>query len=176
MRLSDHRLISSREGVDLLIALNQETIALHQGELSPQGLIIYDALEVKEVPGSVPSLALTPADLLPGAAGKAEIAVNAGACGAVLGLLKAPLAPMLALLKEAFVDKGREVVEWNAQAATRGYELAGAQAYGFSLAEITPPPEPRLLISGHDAMALGALAGGLQFISGYPMTPWTSLL
>ena len=168
--------LSSREGVDLLIALNQETVTLHHQELSPQGLIIYDASEVKELPGGRPSLALSPENLLPGAAGKAEIAVNAGACGAVLGLLKAPLAPLLALLQETFADKGGEVVEWNVQAATRGYEQAGAQDYGFSLAEITPAPEPRLLISGHEAMALGALAGGLQFISGYPMTPWTSLL
>jgi len=176
IRLADQPLFSSREGVDLLIALNQETVALHHRELSPRGLIIYDASEVKELPSSIPALALSPETLLPEAQGKAEIAVNAGACGAVLGLLKVPLGPLLALLKEAFEDKGREVVEWNVQAATRGYEQAGAQAFGFSLAGVSPAPEPRLLISGHEAMALGALAGGLQFISGYPMTPWTSLL
>jgi len=176
VRLADRRLSSSREGVDLLIALNQETVNLHSPEILSQGLIIYDASEVKEVPGGVPSLALTPESLLPGAADKAEIALNAGACGAVLGFLKVPVAPLLTLLQETFGDKGAEVVEWNVQAATRGYEQAAAQEYGFSLAGITPPPEPRLLISGHEAMALGALAGGLQFISGYPMTPWTSLL
>jgi 2-oxoglutarate ferredoxin oxidoreductase subunit alpha len=162
--------------VDLLIALNQETVNLHGPEVLSRGLIIYDASEVKEVPGHIPALALTPESLLPGAAGKAEIAVNAGACGAVLGLLQVPLAPLLALLQETFGDKGAEVVEWNVQAATRGYEQAAAQTDAFSLGGITPPPEPRLLISGHEAMALGALAGGLQFISGYPMTPWTSLL
>jgi 2-oxoglutarate ferredoxin oxidoreductase subunit alpha len=176
VRLADNRLVSSREGVDLLVALNQETVTLHRQELSPQGLIIYDASEVKEVPGNVPSLALSPENLLPGAAEKAEIAVNAGACGAVLGLLKAPLDPMLALLQETFGDKGAEVVEWNVQAATRGYAQAGDLAGRFSLEQITPPPAPRLLINGHEAMALGALAGGLQFICGYPMTPWTSLL
>jgi 2-oxoglutarate ferredoxin oxidoreductase subunit alpha len=176
VRLADQQLSSSREGVDLLIALNQETVDLHRPEILSQGLIIYDASEVKEVPGNISSLALTPESLLPGAGGKADIAVNAGACGAVLGLLQVPLAPLLALLQETFGDKGAEVVEWNVQAATRGYEQAAGQNFGYSLAGITPPPEPRLLISGHEAMALGALAGGLQFISGYPMTPWTSLL
>jgi 2-oxoglutarate ferredoxin oxidoreductase subunit alpha len=176
VRLSDRRLISSREGVDLLVALNQETVTLHQGEVSSRGLIIYDASEVKELPGGIPHLALNPEELLPGATGKAEIAANAGACGAVLGLLRAPLAPTVELLKETFADKGAEVVEWNVKAATRGYDLGKALAFDDSLAQITPPPDPRLLISGHEAMALGALAGGLQFISGYPMTPWTSLL
>jgi len=176
VRLAGRRLVSSREGVDLLIALNQETVTRHQGELSPRGFIIYDASEVKEVPGSVPSLGLSPERLLPGVKGKAEIAVNAGACGAILGLLQAPLDPMLALLKETFGDKGAEVVAWNVQAATKGYEEGAAQTYGCSLAEISPPAQPRLLISGHEALALGALAGELQFISGYPMTPWTSVL
>ena len=45
-----------------------------------------------------------------------------------------------------------------------------------SLAGVTAPAQPRLLISGHEAIALGALAAGLQFISGYPMTPWSSVL
>ncbi|MFZ5450764.1 MAG: 2-oxoacid:acceptor oxidoreductase subunit alpha [Thermodesulfobacteriota bacterium] len=175
VRLSDRRLVSCREGVDLLLALNQETVTLHQGELSARGFIIYDASEVKDVPASLPSLGLSPETLLPGVQEKAEIAVNAGACGAVLGLLQAPLAPMLALLQETFGDKGAEVVSWNVQAATKGYELAAARNYSLSLTGITPPPQPRLLLSGHEAMALGALAGGLQFISGYPMTPWTSL-
>ncbi len=176
VRLADQRLSSTREGVDLLIALNQETADRHRPEVLSQGFLIYDASEVQKVPGDIPSLALSPDILLSGESGKAEIAVNAGACGAALGLLRAPLAPMLALLKEAFGDKGAEVVEWNVQAATRGYEQGAAQAFGFSLAGIQPPAAPRLLISGHEAMALGALAGGLQFISGYPMTPWTSLL
>jgi 2-oxoglutarate ferredoxin oxidoreductase subunit alpha len=176
VRLADRRLSSSREGVDLLIALNQETVDLHTPEILSHGLIIYDAAEVKKIPNGIPRLALSPESLLPGAADKAEIALNAGACGAVLGLLKLSLTPLLTLLQETFGDKGAEVVEWNVQAATRGYEQAAAQTYGFSLAGINPPPEPRLLISGHEAMALGALAGGLQFVSGYPMTPWTSLL
>lgn len=175
IRLADRRLLSSREGVDLLIALNQETVTLHQQELSPEGVVIYDASQVKELPAGRPAVALAHDDLLPGTKA-GEIAVNAGACGAVLGLLKVPLAPMLELLTESFAAKGAEVVEWNVKAATRGYELAAAQGSSFSLAGITPPPQPRLLISGHEALALGALAGGLTFISGYPMTPWTGVL
>jgi len=175
IRVSDQPLISSREGVDLLVALNQETVSLHQGELSAAGFIVYEASLVKEVPGGAPSLALSLEALLPGTKA-GEIAVNAGACGAILGLLRVPVEPMLALLEETFAVKGAEVVAWNRQAASRGHELAAAQVYPYSLAGIAAPPEPRLLISGHEALALGALAAGLQFISGYPMTPFTSLL
>jgi 2-oxoglutarate ferredoxin oxidoreductase subunit alpha len=67
-------------------------------------------------------------------------------------------------------------VGWNHRAAAAGYKLGAALGNGHSLAGITPAPAPRLLISGHEALALGALAAGLQFISGYPMTPWSSVL
>lgn len=175
IRVADRPLASSREGVDLLVALNQETVSLHQEELAPDGVIIYDSSRVKEVPRGVRSLALDPEALVPEKKA-AEIAINAGASGALLGLLKVPLEPMMALLLEAFAAKGKEVVGWNHQAAAAGYRQAAAVGNVHSLAGMAPPPQPRLLINGHEAVALGALAGGLQFVSGYPMTPWSSVL
>jgi 2-oxoglutarate ferredoxin oxidoreductase subunit alpha len=64
IRVSDQPLMSSREGIDLLVALNQETILRHRDELSPDGVIIYDAAVVNELPAGVSTLALTAGDLL----------------------------------------------------------------------------------------------------------------
>jgi 2-oxoglutarate/2-oxoacid ferredoxin oxidoreductase subunit alpha len=175
IRVSDEPLLSPREGVDILVALNQETLTLHQPEVSPQGVIIYDASQVEEAPQGVKSLALSPDTLLPDTKA-GDIAVNAGACGAILGFLEVPVEGLAALLEQTFAAKGAEVVGWNRQAALRGHELAREQGHPFSLAGLTEPAEPRLLISGHEAVALAALGAGLNFISGYPMTPWTSLL
>jgi 2-oxoglutarate ferredoxin oxidoreductase subunit alpha len=175
IRISDQPLMSLREGTDLLVALNQETITLHSGELSPGGVIIYDAGAVSELPPGVSALALKAGDLLPGQKA-AEVAINAGASGALLGLLKAPLEPLTAMLQETFEAKGAEVVGWNHKAAAAGHQLGAAMSNSHSLAGITAPPQPRILLSGHEAIAVGALAAGLQFISGYPMTPWSSVL
>jgi 2-oxoglutarate/2-oxoacid ferredoxin oxidoreductase subunit alpha len=175
IRVSDQPLISSREGIDLLVALNQETIRNHRDELSPDGVIIYDATEVSDPPSGVTTLALTAGDLLPGEKA-AEVAINAGASGAILGLLRLPLDPLPALLEKAFQDKGPEVVEWNRLAATQGHRQGAAVSSPFSLAGVTAPLQPRILINGHEAIALGALAAGLQLICGYPMTPWSSVL
>ena len=79
IRVSDQPLVSSREGIDLLVALNQETISRHRAELSPDGLIIYDASVVRELPPGVNTLSLKAGDLLPEAKA-AEVAINAGAC------------------------------------------------------------------------------------------------
>ncbi len=174
IRMSDHPILSPREGVDILVALNQETVTLHQQEVSPDGIIIYDASQVKEALPGVKSLALSPDTVLPETQA-GDIAVNAGACGAILGLLQVPVDGLVALLEQTFAAKGEEVVGWNRRAARHGFELGKAQGHPFSLADIAKPAEPRLLISGHEAIALGALTAGLNFISGYPMTPWTSL-
>lgn len=174
LRVSDAPLAGPREGVDLLVALNQETVTLHLPELSPTGLLIYDVAQVKEVPAGVTALGLSLEELLPGTTA-GEIAVNAGASGAILGLLDVPVTGLAEILAESFAAKGEEVAGWNRQAATRGWELAQSFPHPVSLAGLTPPAPPRLLMSGHEALAVGALMAGLTFISGYPMTPWTSL-
>jgi len=173
IRLSHQAVLAPREGVDLLVALNQETIDLHRRELAASGVLIYDAEEVQEVPSGVRALGLTIETLLPDTKA-AEIAINAGASGAILGFLGVPVAGLTDLLTETFAAKGEEVVTLNRLAAIRGFELAQAQSPSLAL-DGAPSKEPHLLISGHEAMALGALAGGLTFICGYPMTPWTSL-
>jgi len=41
-----------------------------------------------------------------------------------------------------------------------------------------PPtmPNPSMLIDGNQALAIGAMAGGLKFMAAYPMTPITSII
>jgi 2-oxoglutarate/2-oxoacid ferredoxin oxidoreductase subunit alpha len=174
IRASGQTLLCCREGVDILVALNQETVTLHQSEVAPDGIIIFDESQVKDLPPGMKSLALSPDTILPETQA-GDIAVNAGAAGAVLGLLEVPVDGLVALLEETFAAKGAEVTGWNRLAAQHGFALGQAQGHPFSLAGLTPPPAPRLLISGHEALALGVLAGGLTFVCGYPMTPWTSL-
>jgi 2-oxoglutarate ferredoxin oxidoreductase subunit alpha len=174
IRVSDAPLGSPRQGVDILVALNQETMDLHREEVSPEGIVIYDASQVKESPEGIKSLALSPDTVLPDTQA-GDIAVNAGACGAILGLINVPVAGLVSLLEETFGAKGEEVAGWNRRAAQNGHEMGKAKGHPFSLADVAKPAEPRLLISGHEAMALGALTAGLNFITGYPMTPWTSL-
>lgn len=174
IRVGDQPLLSPREGVDILVALNQESLDIHRPEVAAAGIIIFDESQVEKAPAGVKALALSPDTVLPDTQA-GDIAVNAGAAGAILGLLEVPVDGLVALLEATFAAKGEEVAGWNRRAAQRGFEMGKAQGHPFSLADIPQPPEPLLVISGHEALALGALAGGLTFICGYPMTPWTSL-
>ena len=50
IRVSNEPLLGPREGADLLVALNQETLALHQPELAKGGLVIFDASRSRKPP------------------------------------------------------------------------------------------------------------------------------
>jgi 2-oxoglutarate ferredoxin oxidoreductase subunit alpha len=114
IRVSDQPLWAPREGVDILVALNQETIILHRPEVSPEGIVIFDDSQDTQAPEGVKSLALSPDTVLPDTEA-GDIAVNAGACGAILGLLGVPVEGLVALLEQTFAAKGEEVVGWNRQ-------------------------------------------------------------
>jgi hypothetical protein len=68
--------------------VSTETLTLHQPELS-SAIIIFDESQVKQAPEGQ-ALALSPDTVLPNTQA-GDIAVNAGACGALLGLLEVPV-------------------------------------------------------------------------------------
>src|SRR5208283_3425071 len=43
IRISERPVTASREVVDIIVALDKESISLHEKELSAEGLIIYDS-------------------------------------------------------------------------------------------------------------------------------------
>jgi 2-oxoglutarate/2-oxoacid ferredoxin oxidoreductase subunit alpha len=67
------------------------------------------------------------------------------------------------LLEETFAAKGEEVAGWNRRAAQHGFDMGAAQGHPFSLADIPAAGAPAL-ISGHEALALGALAAGSVYL------------
>ncbi len=82
-------------------------------------------------------------------------------------------------LDERFSAKGDVIVAKNVDAAGKGYEIGKALiAEGIVTIQIAKDPSAieKIIINGGDAIAMGAIAGGCDFISSYPMTPSTSVL
>jgi len=82
-------------------------------------------------------------------------------------------------IKSFFLKKKKIVVEKNINALDKGYDigldLIGNKNVRF---EISSPHNhhDEIIINGTEAIALGALAGGCNFISSYPMSPSTGVL
>lgn len=151
------------DALDILVAYDERTYAEHQSRLKADGLLLCD-----------PGLGLSDARLLPipirslaKESGNART-VGVVCVGALLKLMSLPLANAEAALRETLAPG---ILEMNLTALHKGYESSA------EMRRLPPPTASgRLLMTGAEAMAMGALAGGLRFYSAYPMSPATSLL
>jgi 2-oxoglutarate ferredoxin oxidoreductase subunit alpha len=158
--------------VDVLIAFNKESIDLHRQEMTQGGVIIYDGEKINDVTGS--NLISLPSERLAMATAGDRIMANTVALGGALGLIDYDLKLMANLLGEFF---GGESGEKNIKAAEAGYQyIRENSATGFKTRLANPDGVKRMVVSGNDAMALGAIAAGCKFMAAYPMTPVTSIM
>ena len=163
LRFGDGPVVAHTDALDVLIAFDLNTYHQHQARLKPDGLLLGD-----------PALGITDARLLP--IPLRNLALTAGnartigvvCIGALLKLLGLPYAPAEAVLNEALAPK---ILPMNLKALQSGYDAA-VQKRQTPLGQ----SQGRLVLTGAQAMAMGALAGGIQFYAAYPMSPATTLL
>ncbi|MBI5664420.1 MAG: 2-oxoacid:acceptor oxidoreductase subunit alpha [Nitrospirae bacterium] len=178
VRLADRPVTSSRDGIDIIVALDKESISLHERELNENGLIIYDSEALRQKHEGphfldVPFLTLAVEN------SGSKIMANTVAVGAVLGMLGMDLEVLFGSLRETFSKKGDEVITGNINAARAGRDFAVkyCQKCSFDVGAIHELPlQAKMLITGVDAIALGAIASGVKFYSAYPMTPSTGIM
>ncbi|PIS09633.1 2-oxoacid:acceptor oxidoreductase subunit alpha [Candidatus Beckwithbacteria bacterium CG10_big_fil_rev_8_21_14_0_10_34_10] len=173
-----HKVQACLRKLDILIALNQETIKLHQDELKKTSLVIYDPGEFKlplgELKGkylAIPLLKIT------NKAGGKPIMANMASLASVLTLLGIELNTFKDIIRKEFSKKGEDLVKANIEVGEAGKNYVLKNYFQEKLVLEKPKTNlKRMVLTGNEAIALGALAGGLQFYSAYPMTPATSIL
>jgi 2-oxoglutarate/2-oxoacid ferredoxin oxidoreductase subunit alpha len=173
VRLKDGPTRAIDEAVDVLVALNEESIHLHLGEVVQGGAVVYDSEKLQQVPSDSRLLGL-PLERIAVETGGNRIMTNTVALGAALALVGFDTETLSGVLTDHF--KGGDVAAKNILAATAGYDQAkrifkGAFPHIRHLSN-----GKRMLLSGADAITLGAMAAGCRFVAGYPMTPTTSIL
>jgi 2-oxoglutarate ferredoxin oxidoreductase subunit alpha len=174
IRFSDKPISASREKIDILVALDEESIKQHQKELSEIGQIIYDSESLKSKYEG-PSFLDIPFVRLAVEHGGNKIMANTVATGAVLGMLGLELDILIDIIKDTFKKKGEDVIKANINALMAGHDYAVKQCLkcNFSAAKLA---EPKILLSGVEAIGFGALASGCKFYAAYPMTPSTGIM
>jgi 2-oxoglutarate ferredoxin oxidoreductase subunit alpha len=88
-----------------------------------------------------------------------------------LGILKAPIEPLLETIEDTFSQKP-SMVDLNKKAANFSYNYVSAKFPDFqnSISKIDKESNT-LLVQGHQGSALGKMVGGCRFQSYYPITP-----
>lgn len=100
--------------------------------------------------------------------------VNMFAAGLVCALVGIDAKYVQTAIAHIFEDKGDEQLAANARGAVSGATAAPGLTLNFRLDP--PVPAARWLISGNQALALGALRAGVRFVGCYPITPATDLV
>jgi 2-oxoglutarate ferredoxin oxidoreductase subunit alpha len=173
VRVRDGRVGAIAEDVDMLIALNRDSIELHQDELADGGMVIFDGEKIKDI-GYNGSLLSVPLEKLAEEKAGGKLMTNTVALGAALSLVDYDLEILNRVLVEHF-GKGK-VADSNIAAARAGYEYAQTEYKGKVRQLKAISDAKRMLLTGNEAISLGAIAAGCKFMSAYPMTPASSIM
>ena len=99
---------------------------------------------------------------------------NTVALGAALALVDYDLNILNTVLMEHFGEG--KIANSNIAAAKAGYEYAQAE-YKGDFRKIKPLSDTkRMLLTGNEAISMGAIAAGCKFMAAYPMTPSSSIM
>ena len=96
-----------------------------------------------------------------------------GAAGNLLGLEESVLHRVIS---KRFAQKGEAVAAANVEAAVAGARAVDAERGRVGLAPGADKTGKRWLITGNEAVALGAVLGGVRFAAAYPITPASDIL
>lgn len=173
---------SHTKNINIIIALNLETIKLHIDKLSDKALIIFDksSCSKKDEVLNDPRIIDIPLSTIAKEVGKNELMRNTVAMGALLPLLGMNIDLLIDMVNKTFMKKGQEIIDANVNCLKSGFEYVRKQL----VLDVKDPlynleqydQEKRLLITGNDSVAMGAIKAGMKYYAAYPMTPATNIL
>lgn len=161
IRFSDKELYSYDPNIDVVFALDEETVKNHSSKLKKDGIIIADNDIAKDNDIIHLPLNLTAGRL------KNNMVANTVGLGAILKYFGLPIDIAIEALKDELNDN---IAQVNIEAIEEGYTLLETKY------NIEPLKEEKILINGNQAVGVGAIAAGVKFYCGYPMTPSTGVL
>ena len=180
IRISSEPVANHGDEIDLIIALDKNSIEKHLPNVRPGGAFIYNEDDVKKQPPERDDIQLCP---IPYKEFSKDLdrkiqraALNTCLLGATLRLVGADLKMLEEIIISALLKrKGQEVVDGNIHVATSGYNHAAENYTEFDAKFVRQ--EPALaFVEGNGAMAMGGAAAGVKFYAAYPMSPSTGVL
>ncbi len=179
VRVEDREIFSQVKNVSVLIALNKETILMHRDELAKGGGIIYDSAEIIDKKEFREDIRLYPVPFssIIKEIGAQAIMKNNLALGASIALIDYDFDIVAGVIRDTFKRKGEKIISDNISAAKAGYDYIKKNFpddFDYRLEKIGS--KGRMLLTGNDAISMGAIKAGCKFYSAYPMTPASSLL
>jgi 2-oxoglutarate ferredoxin oxidoreductase subunit alpha len=182
--VSNERVRSTETKVNVLVALNHHGLELNMEELKEGGIVLHvtpgwrfperHQKLIKE--RSLRVLHFPVDDVLTRLGGKAILS-NVLVTAFVWSMLDQEVEALKSLVGEKFAKK-KALLELNMRCIDEGYSFVHPGKGKISIALPSPTKEfsSHLLVTGSEAMGLGAIHAGVRLYAGYPMTPSSPLL
>lgn len=179
LRVSPEKVLSHGDTFHIFVAFNGEAYEMNKCLLNPGTVLVYDGpggdFEPESLDGvvqyPVPMTRISKVDLL------SHISKNMVALGAIMQIFSFPVESLKDLIRLKFKKKGEDVVAMNIKALEAGAEYVRThikKVDNFYVPQARPV-EDAIMLSGNEAIGLGALVAGCRFFSCYPITPATDI-
>lgn len=174
--ISPQKVTSANFMVDFMGVVSQPALDANLPRLKKGGILLYDEKTVKldknKLPEDALAVGLNIDGFLP--EGVAKVMSNAVLLGAFAALTQFPSHWLRSALLDEFANKP-QTASTNGEIFDNAFEILRPR--GKKSWTLHPLDDKnRLIMNGNEAIALGALAAGVKFSAGYPMTPGTSVL
>ncbi|MFQ5850173.1 MAG: 2-oxoacid:acceptor oxidoreductase subunit alpha [Candidatus Binatia bacterium] len=176
VRFSERKISYHGEKVDFLVTLNQQALDENLTDLKFQGALLCEAesdLPEDRLPQTVYKI---PFERIAVREIGSRISKNIVVLGALSNLLGLPRKRIEEFLSEKFAKKGKAILDHNLDALQRGIHFAQAKIKADPLRFPKGAKERNLLMTGNEAIALGAAASGMRCFFGYPITPASEIM
>jgi len=176
---SKDKISSVVQNLDILIALNEETIKIHYKEILENGWLVYDSsykidesikseLESKKI-----NLLSVPASEIVQNHKGLPVMINSAIFGTLWRILSNDFEILEKRMIQIFGLKGKDS-DINIQIAKEGFNILATNQSKFNLQKLDTAPA--LIGTGNEVAGLSIYASGCRFFVAYPMTPSSGIL
>ena len=175
LSVSKEKVFGDYAELDVLIAVNAESVKLHLSELKPEALVFVDQAYLNETRDLKANITLLPMSDFAKEINARAVARTVVGIGALAYIAGFTFEKMSDTVLSVFKEYGGEI---NATLAEKGFSIAkdmGLAKWSEGLTETTPIAGTEIM-DANKAIAKGFLSAGLEMYLAYPMTPSTSIL
>jgi len=175
-----------REDVDIVVAMNPQTLLEDVTKVKPGGVFIYNSdlkIKVEGLRTDIKNIGIDFKELVDQATDQVKIKkllINMVYVGVLAQILKIDLEILHQTIKDTFKGKDKVLdVNFKALEVGRAYAVANlgdknTEDFPFVVEKMSAN-QNKVLIEGNLATAMGMVFGGCTFVSWYPITPSSSV-
>ena len=187
IRIKSHKCSVQADDLDVLVSFSWPDYRRFGSELTllPHGVIIEDGEADSPEPerpivGNQPlAIYRIPMTRLAKETAGTTLARNVVALGAICGMADLPEKNLLKSIEKLFGRKGEQMLQANYKAFEAGRDFMRnniERKENIRLIRDDKPGKPRVVMTGNEAIAYGAMLAGCRFFAGYPITPSSEVM